>query len=106
MPATMRSSQTEEVEEARPRVQLALEHEHTLVLEHVAHLGIGIAQVAELAGTDRTDLDAGGVTAVAHALDAERALLDDALHARAVAEVVRLRVHLLGRDLGLGEVEV
>src|SRR5688500_18094324 len=45
-----------EVVEARPRVELALEHEHALVLEHVADLARRIAQVAELARADRADL--------------------------------------------------
>src|SRR6516164_8479708 len=61
-------SQAVEVEETRPRVELVLEHEHALVLEDVADLAVRIAQVPELARTDRTNLDARRIAPVPHAL--------------------------------------
>jgi hypothetical protein len=53
-----------------------------------------------LRAPDRADLDAGGVPAVADALDAEGALLDDPLHPRPVPQVVGVGIQLLGREVG------
>src|SRR3972149_1164922 len=81
-------SQPVVVEELRLRVQLFLEDVHALVLDDVADLAFRIEQVAELARAYRADLHALRVQSLAHPLDAERALLDDATLARPVAEVL------------------
>src|SRR5690606_21113316 len=64
-----------------------------------------IAQVTELARPGRAGLDARRIAAVADSVNTEGALLDDALRTEAVAEVVHVGIHGLGRDAGLGPVE-
>jgi len=86
----------EKVVEARLRVEVLLEHEHPLLSHQIAHFTRLIEQVAELARSDRADLDAGGVPPLAHAVDTESAFLHDPSRPWAVAEVVGLRVELLG----------
>src|SRR5450756_897036 len=100
------SSRSVEVEELGHGVQFLLEDEHPLVLDHVPDLALRIQQVAELPRTDRAHLDARRVAPRTHALDAEGALLDDALGTRPVAQVVRLRVQVVAGDGRLGPVEV
>src|ERR1039458_4054132 len=77
-----------EVKEPRDGVQLLFQNQHAFVLDDVADLAMGIEDVAELTRAHRADFDAGGVAALARALDTEGALLDHALGPRAVAEVV------------------
>src|SRR5664279_1109062 len=77
-----------EVEEVGLGVQFFLELEDALVLEDLADLAALVQQVAELAGAGWADLHAGGIEALAGALDAEGALLHHALGPGAVAQVV------------------
>src|SRR5512142_1872980 len=95
-----------EVVELRVRGELLLEDEDALPLHHLPDLALRIEEVAELARADRADLDARRVAPAARPLDAEGALLDDALRARAVAEVVLVRVQLGRGQLRLRPVEV
>src|SRR5512142_617111 len=83
----MAASGRVEVVELRVRGELLLEDEHPLGLHHLADLALRVEEVAELPRADRADLDARRVAPAARPLDAEGALLDDALRARAVAEV-------------------
>src|SRR3974377_954141 len=95
-----------EVKEPRYSVQFLFEYEDALVLDDVANLAVGVEDIAELPGAHRADLDASGVAAFAAALDAEGALLDDALWPRPVAEVVGVGVQFVCRNRRLNPVEV
>src|SRR5512139_2126135 len=106
MPDMGASSRRVEVVELRVGGELLLEDEDALRLHHLADLALGVEEVAELARADGADLHARGVAAVARALDAERALLHDALRPRPVPQVVLHRVQLLGRELRLRPVHV
>src|SRR5512140_1960286 len=55
------ASRSVEVEEAGDRVEVFLQHQHPLVLHDVADLALGVEDVAELARTGGTHLDAGRV---------------------------------------------
>src|SRR6266545_60221 len=95
-----------EVVELRVRGELLFEDEDALRLHHATDLALGVEEVAELPGADGADLDARRVAPAPRPLDAEGALLDDALRPRAVAEVVLVRVQLLRGELRVGPVEV
>src|ERR1017187_137768 len=95
-----------EVEEPRRRVQFLFQNEHSLVLDDVADFAVLIEQVAEFPGAHRAYLDARRIAPRAGPLDAEGALLHNALGPRPVAQVVGVGVDLGFRDFGLGPVEV
>src|SRR5581483_9549054 len=69
-------------------------------------LAIRIEQVAELPRPRRACLDARRVPARPRSLDAEGALLDDALPPRPISQVVRIGIDLLLRNRRLRPVEV
>src|SRR3972149_11968814 len=98
-------SQPVVVEELRLRVQLFLEDVHVLVLDDVGDLALRIEQVAELARPHRADFHALRVQPLAHPLDAEGALLDDATLAWAIAEVLGDWIELVFRDVPRAPVE-
>src|ERR1039458_1706182 len=75
-----------EVKESRDGVQLLFQDQYAFVLDDVTDLAIGIEDVAEFARAHRADFHAGGVAALARALDTEGALLDHALGPRAGTE--------------------
>ena len=93
----MRLPQREEVVKAREGREVLLEDVHALGLDDLADLAVRIVQVAELARARRARLEARGQPPLARAVQAERALLDDALEARAVRQVALVRVDALGR---------
>src|SRR5690554_925564 len=98
-------SLVEEVEEARARSELLLQHEHALVLEHPADLAVRVEEVAEDARPRVARLEAGGETPFPGPMQAERALLHDARGANAVREVGLDGVDVLGGELWLVPVE-
>ena len=95
----------EEVEEAGTGTDVLLEDVDPLVGEHPADVRVRIVEVPEDAGAGGTGLEAGRHPTVAGAVQAEGALLHDALRADAVGEVALVGVDLLGGDDRLLPVE-
>src|SRR5689334_12834486 len=99
-------SYVEIVEKARRGPQLLLElDENALRAEDVGHFAVGIEDVAELAGTDRANLEAGRIPTDSRALDAEMALFHYSLTPRPVAQVSHVRIDLLFRNRRLCKIE-
>src|SRR3954465_6118078 len=82
-----------EVVETWLRVQLLFEHEHAFVLHDVANLAVGIEEVPEFARADGADLHARGIPPIAHALDTERAFLDNPFGSRPISQIMSFGVH-------------
>src|SRR3972149_924399 len=97
-----------EVVELRLGIQLPLEDEPPLVLDHEADLASRVKQVSELAGPDGADLDARRIFPLhlPGALHAEGALLDHPDGPRPVPQVMRVGVHIPGRQAGFLPVEM
>src|SRR5262249_17014590 len=93
------------VPELRLGPEVLLEAEDLLVRQHPADLAVGIEEIAEDARAGGAGLHARRVPPPARALNAERALLHDAALPQAVAEIVLVRVHLVGGHHGLAPVE-
>src|SRR6516162_86858 len=94
------------VEKPRNGIQFLFQHQHPLVFDDVADFTLRVEDIAELARPHRTNFHAGRVAPSARSLNAEGALLHYALRARAVAQVMGIRVELACRQAGLGPVEM
>jgi hypothetical protein len=97
---------SEEIVEFRIGVQVFLQPKDPLMLYGVPYLAVRIKQVAELPRSHGAGFDTCRVTSVSSTLDAERALLDHALVAWTITEIVRLGIDLLGFAAGFRPIEV
>src|ERR1035438_4643213 len=95
-----------EVEEPRYGVQFLFQNQHALVLDDVADLTVFVEEITELSRAHRANLDARRIAPGTGALDAEGTLFDDALGARAVAQVVSIGIEFLVGNGWLGPVEM
>src|SRR4030066_2196951 len=89
-------------------MQVLLQDEPPLVLDHVADLAFRVKEVPDLAGPDGADIDACRVLPVQFpgALHAEDALFDHPDGPRPVSQVMRIRIPIPGREAGLLPVEM
>ena len=88
-------SSSEEVIEFRLSVQIFLQTEDPLGLYDQADFAVGIEEIAELAGSDRADLDAFGVYPFSDSLNAKSALFHHIAHSRTIPQIVGFGVHLI-----------
>jgi len=90
------------------RVQLFLEDKYPLVLYQIADFAFRVEQVTELAGSDRADLLAGGVTPrlFSSSLDTEGTFLHNPFRTGAITKVVCIWIDFIGWNRRLGPVEV
>jgi hypothetical protein len=97
-----------EIIELRLGIQVFLEDEYPLVLDHKTDLALRVEQVPELAGPDGADLDACRVhpLRLPCTLHAVGAFFDHPDGPGTIPQVMRVGVHLPGRQAGLLPVEM